>query len=135
MTRFILALALACLAHPALADRILAEATCTNTEMDLHFRCDIVLTANGAPVDGAAFTVTPAMPSMPMAHNIPPVEAAATDEPGTYTAELQLEMAGDWTLTLDLTNPRRDRVVVSHRFEAQVAEGHGTDHSGHAMSD
>ncbi|MDU8913305.1 FixH family protein [Aestuariicoccus sp. MJ-SS9] len=119
MFRLIVAV-LICIAPPALAERILAEATCSPTHTELQFRCEIALNEGGAPVDGAAFTVKPDMPSMPMAHNIPPVPAEPTDTPGVYSAQLELQMLGDWTLTLDLTKPRRDRIVVSHKFDDAV---------------
>jgi len=122
-------LALIYLATPTLADRIEAAATCAPLPKDLHYRCDIVLTAAGTPVEGAAFTVKPDMPSMPMAHNIPPTQATPTDTPGTYSADLHLDMVGDWTLTLDLSTPRRDRVVLSHSFEAPTSHNQIMNHA------
>lgn len=128
-------LALICLAAPAMADRIQAEASCTPLPAEQQYRCDILLTAAGSPLEGAAFTVKPDMPSMPMAHNLRPVDATATDTPGTYSADIHLEMWGDWTLTLDLSAPRRDRVVLSYSFEKPASETrmiNHADHSGHA---
>ena len=118
-------LALLSLATPAMADRILADASCS---------CNIFLTEGDLPVEGAAFTVTPAMPSMPMAHNIPPVEAVETEKQGAYTAKLQLGMPGDWTLTLDLTSPRRDRIILKHSFAQQASESGAMDDSGQDAS-
>ena len=46
------------------------------------------------------------MPSMPMAHNVRPVQATAGPEAGTYRARLTLEMHGDWALRIDVTGPR-----------------------------
>lgn len=130
--------ALACLATPAAADRILAEAACSSTETELHFDCEIALSEGGAPVANAAFTVRPDMPSMPMAHNMPTVPAETTGRPGIYSARLALQMSGDWTLTLDLTAPRRDRIVLSHTFQDaanDAAPDHRSmDHSGHGGS-
>lgn len=127
-------LALLSLATPAMADRILADASCAPMPMDLHYSCNIFLTEGDMPVEGAAFTVTPAMPSMPMAHNIPPVEAVETEKQGAYTAKLQLGMPGDWTLTLDLTSPRRDRIILKHSFAQQASESSAMDHSGQDAS-
>ena len=109
--------ALLCLATPAFADRIEAEASCTQTQSDLHYHCNIALSSSGNPVSGVTFTVSLAMPSMPMAHNIPPVEATESETPGTYSTDLHLDMPGDWILTLELSAPRRDRVVLSHSFD------------------
>lgn len=123
-----LSFALLFLATPAFADRLTASATCAPTDMALHYRCDIVLTSADTAVSGAAFTVKPDMPSMPMAHNIAPVDAVETATPGTYATDLRLDMLGDWTLTLDFSAPRRDRVVLSHSFGegASAAHAHGT---------
>jgi hypothetical protein len=57
------------------------------------------------------------MPSMPMAHNVRPVQAAAGQEAGTYRARLTLEMHGDWALRIDVTRPVRDRIIKLMRFE------------------
>ena len=124
-------LALICLAGPAVAERFHAQATCSPSGMALHYACEIRLMPGGETVENAAFTVRPDMPSMPMAHNIRPVAVVATETPGLYSADIEIEMPGDWTLTLDLSAPRRDRVMLPYRFEAQ-ADGHqATDHSGH----
>ena len=123
---------LACLAAPAWADRIEAHADCAATETDLRFTCTFTLSRPDGPVDGAAFTVRPDMPSMPMAHNLLPVPAEPTDTPGSYTAVLDLQMHGGWTLTLDVTAPRRDRIVLPYMFEAKPTGGQDADHKGHA---
>ena len=80
------------------------------------------------------------MPSMPMAHNIPASPSQAGAAPGVYSVNLHLEMLGDWMLTLDITQPRRDRVIVHHSFGDTAMEHHnkghsGTGHSGHGTSD
>ncbi|RQR58224.1 hypothetical protein DIE07_29215 [Burkholderia sp. Bp9002] len=64
-----------------------------------------------APVDGARFRVTADMPSMPMAHNITPVDAAPDGRPGRYRARLALEMDGVWLVKLTFSVPVRDLVV------------------------
>ena len=133
MSRLILA-ALVFMATPALADRILAKATCLPTDTELRFSCEIALSEGGVPVEGAAFVVKPDMPSMPMAHNIRPVPAEATDRPGVFSVRLDLQMLGVWTLTLDLIEPRRDRIVVSHTFDDAVPDHFSRDHSGHSGS-
>ncbi|KVV26019.1 hypothetical protein WK79_10760 [Burkholderia ubonensis] len=70
-----------------------------------------------APVDGARFTVTADMPSMPMAHNITPVDAMPDGQPGRYRARLALEMDGVWLVKLTFSAPVRDRVVRKLRFD------------------
>jgi hypothetical protein len=44
---------------------------------------------DGAPLEGATVTLGGLMPSMPMAHTIRPVKAAATGRPGQYKATLE----------------------------------------------
>lgn len=129
------AIALVFLATPALADRMRAEADCAPTGMDMQFTCNISITAGGHPVEGAVFTVSPSMPSMPMAHNIPASPSQAGTTPGVYSVSLHLEMPGDWLLTLDIIQPRRDRVIVHHSFGATAMDHHKTGHSGHDTSD
>ncbi|KWH38011.1 hypothetical protein WT61_08775 [Burkholderia stagnalis] len=73
-----------------------------------------------APVDGARFTVTADMPSMPMAHNITPVDAAPDGQPGRYRVRLALEMDGVWLVKLTFSAPVRDRVVRRVRFEGSA---------------
>ncbi|MGZ2749621.1 FixH family protein [Burkholderia stagnalis] len=72
------------------------------------------------PVDGARFTVTADMPSMPMAHNITPVDAAPDGQPGRYRARLALEMDGVWLVKLTFSVPVRDRVVRRVRLEGSA---------------
>ena len=66
---------------------------------------------------GVEVTVGADMPSMPMAHNVKPVKAMPGNEPGTYRAQIKLEMHGDWVVKVDLVGPVRDRIVKSMRFE------------------
>lgn len=118
------------LSSPATAQRIEASVTCDATDEALLYVCHFDLTQNGAPLPGAAFTITPTMPSMPMAHNIPPVPAENLSTEGRgYHAYLELDMHGDWALTLDITAPRRDRIVINHSFlpadGSRPAHAHG----------
>lgn len=107
-----LALAAALAATPAFAQRTTGEAQCLPAETEGHHRCEIRLGTEEAPLEAAEFTISTAMPSMPMAHNMAPVAGSATDTPGLYVAEIPFGMPGDWTLTLDLTAPERDRIVL-----------------------
>ena len=131
-------LALGCLATPAVAERMHADADCTPATMPMHFTCEITLSNGETAVEGAIFTVTPTMPSMPMAHNIPPAAAQARTTPGTYSVDLRLDMLGEWMLSLDISHPRRDRVMVTKTFEEGSHDNHKSGHamhSGHGKSD
>ena len=108
----IAAAALTLAALPAFADRIKAEAECDPSENALQFNCMITLTEAGSPVQPAVFTVKPEMPSMPMVHNISPIPALEGCGEGIYHVVLKVEMYGDWMLRLDMTEPRRDVVMV-----------------------
>lgn len=118
---------------PAHAQRVDAELTCAPTETEMEYRCTIELTSGGAPVEGAVFSVKPEMPAMPMAHNLRPVEATTTAEPGVYEVLLPVEMHGRWALRVEITEPSRDLIVLHEEFfpeEAQDGVLHGTEH-GH----
>ena len=116
-------------------ERMAAEVTCQSTEKDLVYDCMIALTGrkSGTPVEEAAITVSADMPSMPMAHNVRPVTAKPASKPGMYQATIELEMYGEWALTLDIKEPSRDRVIRKLHFGGAAA-GHGkTAHGGHGQ--
>lgn len=116
LTLIALAASLA-LSAPAMAQRIGASVQCDATDEDLLYVCHFDLTQNGEALPGAVFTITPSMPSMPMAHNIAPVPAQDLCTEGRgYHAYLKLDMHGDWALSLDFSAPRRDRIVINHSF-------------------
>ncbi len=94
-------------------ERAKADVDCKSTGEELVYDCTIALmTKNGGdPILGAKILVRADMPSMPMAHNAPPVTAKAMGKPGDYHARLKLEMHGEWALTLDISGPLRDRLV------------------------
>ena len=117
-------------------ERVAADVSCTAAEK-LTYDCMIMLKGkkSGEPVEGAEVIVKADMPSMPMAHNIRPVKAAPGAMPGHYTATLELEMLGEWALTLDVSGPTRDRVVKKLDFgaasgEAEHMHGEMEDHGG-----
>ena len=116
-------------------ERVVADVSCTPAVEDLTYDCMIMLKGkkSGDPVEGAEVVVKADMPSMPLAHNVRPVKAAAAAMPGHYTATLELEMLGEWALTLDVTGPTRDRVVKKLDFGAgEMGHTHGDmeDHGG-----
>jgi hypothetical protein len=129
----LLTLAVTTTAH---AQRMDAEIDCTPTGEAYDHHCVIHLmeVPDEVPVEGAEFVVRAEMPSMPMAHNVPPAPAAASDGPGIYEVMLELEMLGAWALRLDITAPRRDVVVVVKDFGDPGDEpddhdhGHDNDH-------
>ena len=122
-----LALALICLAWPALAgERAAAEVTCTPTGKALVWSCAIAVTGrkSGEPVVAESLSVKADMPSMAMAHNIPPASAMPMDgKPGRYMATLELEMHGEWALAIEVDGKTagagarvRDKVIVKREF-------------------
>lgn len=99
--------------------RAKADVACRPAGATLQYDCTVVLTnaRTSEPLAGVTLTVGADMPSMPMMHNVRPVQAVRGAEPGTYQARLALEMHGDWALQLNLSGPVRDRVVTTLRFD------------------
>ncbi len=129
-------------------ERVAADVSCTATAERLTYDCMIMLKGkkSGDPVDGAEVVVKADMPSMPLAHNVRPVQAVPGSMPGHYAATLELEMLGEWALTLDVSGPTRDRVVKKVDFGAGDGEaehmhgemkehGDDMDHDGMDMKD
>lgn len=109
---------------------------------DLNYSCNVKfkddLSAHGVPLNGK---VQITMPSMPLAHNVPPskLELDHTQH-GTYKFETTLEMFGEWLFTYELDKPDRRQIRNRLMFkkgavtssEHPVDGGsHGEDHSGH----
>ena len=150
---------LALLALPALlaasvaalaGERVAADVTCAPAAEKLAYDCTIMLKGrkSGDPVAGAEVVVKAEMPSMPLAHNVRPVQAVPGAMPGHYTATLELEMQGEWALTLDVSGPTRDRVVkkldfgagtgaleMEHSHEEMKDHGGEMDHNEMKMDD
>ena len=117
------AIAICLPAGSALAQlRAKADVACRPAGATLEYDCTIKLTnaRTNEPLSGVTMTVGADMPSMPMMHNVRPVNATAGD-PGTYQARLVLEMHGDWAVQLNLSGPVRDRVVTTLRFDPDRA--------------
>jgi YtkA-like len=113
----ILIAALVLAAVPAYAQRVHAELDCKPTRELLNYDCVIRLTISGKPLSGVEVSVGADMPSMPMAHNIKPVQATAGAKPGEYRARLELEMNGEWAVKLRLSGAVRDQIIVKRIFE------------------
>jgi hypothetical protein len=135
-----LAAVLALALIPALAAaqdiRAKAEISCKPTKESLKYDCTfrLVDAKTNKPLTGVTLTVGADMPSMPGAHNVRPVTAEPHGEPGTYRAQLELEMAGIWAVQLNISGPARDRVVKALRFDdvnapAGPAKKHQHKHS------
>lgn len=97
---------------------------------------------SGDLVDDADFSISTHMPSMPGAHHMPHVEGEPTGESGTYKAEIDFDMPGEWTLILRFKRPSPDQVVISDMIDMQPGgKAHagddyssgGMDHSKHEM--
>ena len=95
------------------ADKKSAQAECAATDVRLAYDCIITLTnkTTGHAIKDAEFTVSADMTSMPGAHAIKPV-GVMNHGMGMYHVQLVLEMYGEWALTMDFTQPNRDRVVT-----------------------
>jgi hypothetical protein len=103
------------------ADRARVAIACKPASDKFAYDCTFMLTnaRTGAALDKAEVVIGADMPSMPMAHNVPPVTATPTGTPGEYAARLALEMHGDWALRLRISGPVRDQVVVLKSFNEQ----------------
>ena len=103
------------------ADRMMVQhskqPTTAESGLGYEFTFRVTKHGSGDPVDGAEFSVSTDMPSMPGAHHMPPVAGEPTGEPGTYRAELDFDMPGKWNLILRFRKPSRDQVVISDMIE------------------
>ena len=116
-------------------ERVAADVSCAPAAEKLTYDCTIMLRGkkSGDPVEGAELVVKAEMPSMPLAHNVRPVKAEPGTMPGHFTATLELEMLGEWALTLDVSGPTRDRVVKKLDFgagEMKYSHGETKDQGG-----
>ncbi len=106
-------------------ERVTADVQCQATDVKLVYDCTFMLTGkkSGQPLAGAEIVVKADMPTMAMAHNVRPVTATPGKMAGHYLATLELEMHGEWALTLDVSGPIRDRVIRKQRFGGAMAHG------------
>lgn len=112
-----------------------AEVHCKATGQDFVYDCRIMLMHGGRPLEGAAVTLGADMPAMPMAHNVGPANATPGTKPGEYNARLDLEMLGEWAITLRIDGPVRDLLVLHYDFDSKGARpsmgGHKMEHKKH----
>ena len=110
------------------AERAKADIDCKATGEKLVYDCMIMLMnrKSGDPIPGAKIVVRADMPSMPMAHNVAPVNATGHGQarklPRPHKA---LRLHGEWALTLDVSRPLRDRLVTKLQFGEMGAMKHG----------
>ena len=118
----ITALTMMIVLHANADERAKADIDCQTTDDNLVFGCTIKLTKRNSdqPISGAEIVIFADMPSMPMAHNIPPVVAEAAHQAGVYRAQLRLEMQGEWALRLRISGPLRDMIVKKFEFGGQA---------------
>lgn len=116
-----LMMTMAALSHAAQAGPADAAITCTPSARRLVYDCLISLSDKETkrPIIGATISVNADMPSMPMAHSVPPQAAAATAEVGIYRVQLTLEMHGTWALRLTIGGTHTDTIVRIMRFTPQ----------------
>ena len=116
-------------------ERAKADVSCKAAGEKLVYDCVIMLMKmkSGAPIAGAKIVVKATMPSMPMAHNVIPVNAKESGKPGAYHARIKLQMHGEWALTMDVSGPLRDRLVKKLRFGAMGAMKRGGGAMKHGM--
>ncbi len=113
---FFLCIALIGMAHADARPKL--ELQCVSIGEGPALECTARLqNANGEPIKTATVTLAAHMPSMPMAHSIKPVVAVATNHPGEYRTQLELEMPGVWAIQVDLSAPNRDRFIRRMQVE------------------
>jgi hypothetical protein len=101
------------LSAPSLAGgRMSSELICRPGDSPLTVHCTIELSDRdtGEPIEGAELVIQTSMPTMPLAHNMPPVEAMPGERPGTYHATFRFEMPGEWAIDIRTSAPVRDQV-------------------------
>jgi len=116
---FVVALGAAALSSAAHAqERMGAAVSCTQVGKTMAYDCVLMLkgSTSGQPIQGAGIVVGADMPSMPMAHNVKPVRAEPTGNPGEYRFRIELDMHGEWALKIRLAKPRQDLIVHKMMF-------------------
>ena len=98
---------------PPVPAAVAAQVSCVPETDALRQRCTVRLTdrRTGQPIGGATVTLHADMPSMPLAHSVPPVTAAPGGEPGTYDGTLRLEMTGRWVVAVRIAGPVTDQLT------------------------
>jgi branched-chain amino acid transport system permease protein len=93
--------------------RVSATLHCVSYGVGPLLECTVQLRRAGQPLSDAQVKLGAHMPSMPMAHSVKPVAAAATATAGEYRGVLELEMEGVWAVAIDVSGKDlRDRIVM-----------------------
>lgn len=133
MKQIILALVGVCFAATIVfaGERPSVDVKCKATDDDFVYHCmfKVVGRKSKEPMEGVDFSVSADMPSMPMAHNIPPFKPQPVDgKPGMYHGNLELEMMGEWALKMEFKAPARDILIEKFTFsESDEKMDHSTD--------
>ena len=107
---FLLCVSLSGFAHAEARAKL--ELQCVSFGDEPKLECTArIRNSKGDPINGAKLTLNAHMPSMPMAHSVKPTIAAATNQPGEYRGQLELEMPGVWVIQVDMSKPARDRFI------------------------
>lgn len=122
---------------PLLSPAIVHGASMPQVTVDCHahgegplLTCDVtVIDAKRRAISDADITLKAHMPSMPMAHSVKPIKAAAVDQNGLYRATLQLQMPGVWAVEIDVRGPVRERVIS--RIDTEVGPTKATEQIKH----
>lgn len=107
------------------ADRAKATLDCKaapSPEFAYDCTLDLANARTGEPLDGATIVLGADMPSMPMAHNVPPFTFKSAGQPGRYQARIQLDMYGPWAIKLRISGTLRDEVVAVYQFGTEGSE-------------
>lgn len=126
--------------------RVTATVSCLPSGAKLTYACEARVSSGGSPLAGLGLEIKPNMPSMPMAHNVPPVAAKETKAPGTYAFSVRLDMYGVWSLSMQISGSREDLIVEALDFQPYVVKAasgavpagnagqhqHGHNHGGSA---
>jgi YtkA-like len=106
------------LAVSTAAATVHADVSCRTASSTPVFDCTIRLTDSRTEqaISHARFSVSADMPSMPMVHNVRPVNAVETGAPGCYSVRLSLEMYGTWTVKLRVTSPVETQIYKNVEF-------------------
>jgi hypothetical protein len=124
---------------PVNARMVSSQTECQATDKKFEYSCHMILIKDKSPLLDYKGLVIATMPSMAMAHNVPPVSWDQNHNmSGHYHYKIQLEMYGIWLLTYDTYEPVRDRIMEklhfskngSHPVKKTTKHSHG-DHSNH----
>ncbi|MEP3476081.1 MAG: FixH family protein [Hyphomicrobiales bacterium] len=110
---FLFCYLLSCIALSLSTSTVKADTktTCNSSDTPLTYQCSVIFKNKGKLLTHLEeIMVKVDMPSMPMAHNIPPVKLKADHKKkGKYNFDIKLDMHGKWLFVYDITKPQRDR--------------------------